>query len=105
MALKDAATEDGSVFWELPGLIAAVGDSIRTDLPIGRLPQLAAAIDEMGSSGITRAVIRHPLVRTVDTRYGSSLMPDLPAIRGVAAKLFPPPGVAPEPWPTPEPSP
>lgn len=105
VALKDAATDGGSVFWKLPGLLTAVGDSIRTDLPIDRLPQLAAAIDEMRSSGITRAVIRHPLVRSVDTRYGSSLQPDLAAIRAVAAKLFPAPGVPPEPWPTPEPSP
>jgi hypothetical protein len=58
----------------------------------------------MRSGGITRAVIRHPLVKTVDTRYGSSLKPDLAAIRGVAGKLFPAPGVSPEPWPTPEPS-
>ena len=105
VALKNAATDGGSVFWELPGLLGAVGDSIRTDLPIERLPQLAAAIDEMGSDGITRAVIRHPLVRSVDTRYGSSLMPDLPAIRGVAARLFPAPGGRPEPWPAPTPSP
>ena len=105
VALKDAATDGGSVFWELPGLLAAVGDSVRTDLPIERLPQLAAAIDEMRSGGITRAVIRHPLVRTVDTRYGSSLMPDLAAIRDVAAKLFPAPGGEPRPWPTPKPSP
>jgi polyisoprenyl-teichoic acid--peptidoglycan teichoic acid transferase len=105
VALKDAATEGGSVFWELPGLLEAVGDSIRTDLPVERLPQLAAAIDEIGSGGITRAVIRHPLVRTVDTRYGSSLMPDLPAIRAVAGKLFPAPGGVPESWPTPKPSP
>jgi LCP family protein required for cell wall assembly len=104
VALKDAATGGGSVFWKLPGLLTAVGDSIRTDLPVDRLPQLAAAIDEMGKGGITRAVIRHPLVRSVDTRYGSSLQPDLPAIRAVAAELFPAPGVQPKPWPTPEPS-
>jgi anionic cell wall polymer biosynthesis LytR-Cps2A-Psr (LCP) family protein len=105
VALKDAATDGGSVFWELPGLISAVGDSIRTDLPIERLPQLAAAIDEMGKGGITRAVIRHPLVRSVDTRYGSSLQPDLPAIRAVAGRLFPATGTPPEPWPSPKPSP
>ena len=93
------------MFWELPGLITAVGDSIRTDLPIDRLPQLAAAVDEMGTGGITRAVIRHPLVRSVDTRYGSSLQPDLAAIRKVAAGLFPAPGETPEPWPSPAPSP
>jgi polyisoprenyl-teichoic acid--peptidoglycan teichoic acid transferase len=104
VALKDSATDGGSVFWKLPGLLGAVGDSIRTDLPIERLPQLAAAIDEMRSGGITRAIIRHPLVRSIDTRYGSSLQPDLPAIRAVAADLFPAPGGEPQPWPTPEPS-
>jgi hypothetical protein len=77
---------------------------VRTDVPVERLPQLAAAIDEMGSGGITRAVIRHPLVRSVDTRYGSSLQPDLAAIRDVAASLFPAPGLEPAPWPTPAPS-
>jgi LCP family protein required for cell wall assembly len=105
VALKDAATDGGSVFWELPALLDAVSDSVRTDVPVERLPQLAAAIDEMGPGGITRAVIRHPLVHTVDTRYGSSLLPDLPAIREVAAKLFPAPGGEPEPWPTPKPTP
>jgi LCP family protein required for cell wall assembly len=104
VALKDSATDGGSVFWKLPGLLVAVGDSIRTDLPIDRLPQLAATMDEMGKGGITRAVIRHPLVRSVDTRYGSSLQPDVAAIRAMAAALFPAPGVEPKPWPTPEPS-
>jgi LCP family protein required for cell wall assembly len=105
VGLKVAATDGGSIFWELPALLGAVGDSVRTDLPVERLPQLAAAMDEMGPGGITRAVIRHPLVRSVDTRYGSSLKPDLPAIREVAAKLFPAPGGEPEPWPTPKPTP
>jgi LCP family protein required for cell wall assembly len=104
VALKNAATKDGSLFWELPALLEAVGETVRTDIPAERLPQLAAAIDEMGSGGITRAVIRHPLVRSVDTRYGSSLQADLAAIRDVAARLFPAPGGAPQAWPTPKPS-
>jgi polyisoprenyl-teichoic acid--peptidoglycan teichoic acid transferase len=104
VALKNAATKDGSLFWELPALLDAVGDTVRTDIPVERLPQLAAAIDEMGSGGMTRAVIRHPLVRSVETRYGSSLQPDLVAIRDVAARLFPPPGGRPQPWPAPKPS-
>ena len=102
VGLRDAVTDGGSVFWRLPGLLDAVGDAIRTDMPVDRLPQLAVVIDEMGSGGITRAVIRHPLVRTEDTRYGSSLVPDVAAIQAVAARLFPPPGGVPEPWPTPK---
>jgi len=105
VALKQAAMKGGSLFWSLPALLDAVGDSVRTDVPVERLPQLAAAIDEMGTGGVTRAVINHPLVRSVDTRYGSSLQPDLAAIREVAAKLFPAPGGTPEPWPTPVPTP
>jgi polyisoprenyl-teichoic acid--peptidoglycan teichoic acid transferase len=105
IAIKNAATDGGSVFWKLPGLLTAVGDTIRTDLPVERLPQLAAAIDEMGPGGIVRAVINHPLVRSEDTRYGSSLQPDLAAIREVAAKLFPAPGGVPQPWPTPKATP
>ena len=102
VALKNAATKDGSLFWRLPALLDAVGDAVTTDLPVDRLPQLAAIVDELGSGGISRAVIRHPLVRSEDTRYGSSLVPDLAAIRDVAAKLFPAPGGVPQPWPTPK---
>lgn len=105
IALRDAVTKDGSLLWELPGLLDAVGDAVRTDLEASRLPQLAAILDEIDDDSITRSIIRHPLVRSVDTRYGSSLRPDLVAIRKVAAGLFPAPGVAPKPWPTPTPMP
>jgi polyisoprenyl-teichoic acid--peptidoglycan teichoic acid transferase len=104
VALRDAVTKDGSLLWELPGLLDAVGDAVRTDLPPSRLPQLAAILDEIDDDSITRSIIRHPLVRSVDTRYGSSLEPDLVAIRKVAAGLFPKPGLTPKPWPTPKPS-
>jgi polyisoprenyl-teichoic acid--peptidoglycan teichoic acid transferase len=104
VALRDAVTKDGSLLWELPGLLDAVGDAVRTDLPPSRLPQLAAILDEVDDGSITRSIIRHPLVRSVNTRYGSSLEPDLVAIRQVAAGLFPEPGATPKPWPTPGPT-
>jgi LCP family protein required for cell wall assembly len=104
VALRDAVTQDGSVLWELPGLMDAVGDTVRTDLPPSRLPQLAALMDEIDDGSVTRAIIRHPLVRSIDTRYGNSLEPDLAAIRDVAQALFPPPGGTPIPWPTPKPT-
>lgn len=104
VAMRDAVTKDGSLLWELPGLLDAVGDAVRTDLPPSRLPQLAAIVDEIDNGSITRSIIRHPLVRSVSTRYGSSLRPDLAAIRKVAAGLFPPPGGTPKPWPTPKPT-
>ncbi len=105
IALRDAVTEDGSLLWELPGLIRAVGDTIRTNVPYERLPALAAITDEIDRGDVVTALVRHPLVRSVDTRYGSSLRPDLDAIRSMTAKLFPEPGGRPVPWPTPEPTP
>ncbi|MEX1171035.1 MAG: LCP family protein [Chloroflexota bacterium] len=105
LALRDAAAGDGSLLWELPDLLEAVGDTVTTDLPSDLLPQLAAVADEIGDGGIVRAIIRHPLLKSRNTRYGSSLVPNLKAIREVAAHLFPAPGVAPIPWPTPKPSP
>jgi polyisoprenyl-teichoic acid--peptidoglycan teichoic acid transferase len=104
VALRDAVTEDGSLLWELPGLIRAVGSTLRTDVPYERLPELAAITDEIQRGDVVTALVRHPLVRSVDTRYGSSLRPDLEAIRAMAAELFPEPGRDPTPWPTPEPS-
>ena len=105
VALRDAVTRDGSLLWNLPGLLDAVGESIRTDVPVALLPQLAAIVDEVGKDAVTKAVIRHPLVKSRSTVYGSSLVPDRKAILKVAAGLFPSPGVAPIPWPTPKPTP
>ena len=105
VALREAVTQDGSLLWELPGLLDAVGGTIKTDLPYQRLPELAAMVDEIDGDDVVKALVRHPLVRSVDTRYGSSLQPDLPAIRAMAAKLFSPPGETPTPWPSPEPTP
>jgi LCP family protein required for cell wall assembly len=104
VALRDAVTKDGSLLWELPTLIDVVGDAVRTDMPPSRLPQLAAVIDDIDDDSITRSIIRHPLVRSVSTRYGSSLEPDLAAIHKVAKGLFPEPGIPPKPWPAPKPS-
>jgi polyisoprenyl-teichoic acid--peptidoglycan teichoic acid transferase len=104
LALRDAVTKDGSLLWELPQLLDAVGKTISSDVPVERLPELAAALDQIEDGSIVRAVIRHPLVRSAQTRYGSSLVPDLAAIRDVADGLFTEPGTEPTPWPTPEPT-
>jgi LCP family protein required for cell wall assembly len=105
VALRDAVTKDGSLLWELPALLDAVGETVRSDVPVDHLPELAAVVDQIDDGAIVRAVIRHPLVRSAQTRYGSSLVPDLDAIRDVADGLFPEPGIEPSPWPTPEPTP
>jgi LCP family protein required for cell wall assembly len=104
VALRNAVTKDGGLLWKLPDLLKAVGKTIKTDVPVELLPQLAAVVDEVTNANITRVVIRHPLVRSEQTRYGSSLNPDVEAIRAVAAALFPEPGGDPQPWPTPKPT-
>ncbi len=104
IALRDAVTKDGSLLWELPALLETVGKRVRSNVPVSQLPELAAIVEEVEDGSIIRAVIRHPLVRSESTRYGSSLRPDVAAIQEVAAALFPEPGGVPEPWPTPEPT-
>jgi polyisoprenyl-teichoic acid--peptidoglycan teichoic acid transferase len=104
VALKAKVMEGGNLLFKLPDLLEAVGSTVTTDLPESRLTDLAAIMDEVGDKGVTRAVIDHPLVATKNTRYGSSLVPNLKAIQAMAAALFSPPGVAPIPWPTPIPT-
>lgn len=104
LALRHKATESGSLLFSLPGLIDAVGDTFRTDLPMGALPDIAAIVDEIEDDAITRVVIRFPLVRGASNRYGSVQVPDLVAIRAMAEHVFSEPGVDPIPWPTPKPT-
>ncbi len=105
LALRDGVTSGGSILFELPALLEAVGDTVKTDIPVDRLPELAAIADEMSGKGsVVRAVIGHPLVDAKQTRYGQSQVPNLKKIRAVAATLFSPPGTPPTPWPTPKPT-
>jgi LCP family protein required for cell wall assembly len=104
VALRKSVTANGSLFWRLPTLLDAFANTIRTDVPTSRLPELAAIVDEVGSGDVVRVVLGHPLVAAADTRFGSSQVPNLAAIRAVAAKLFSTPGTPPVPWPTPKPT-
>jgi polyisoprenyl-teichoic acid--peptidoglycan teichoic acid transferase len=102
VALRSSVSSGGSLFWKLPTLLDAVANTIRTDVPTTRLPELAAIVDEVRSRDVVRVVIGHPLVGSANTKYGSSLVPKIDKIRAVAARLFSEPGTAPVPWPTPK---
>jgi LCP family protein required for cell wall assembly len=107
VALKDAALEGGAMglIGRLDKLLDAVRGAIRTDLPPDRFNDLAFLAEQVGDDNVTNVVIQHPLVRPGqrgDPR-GSIQVPDVEAIRAVAAQLFPPPGGVPEPWPSPQP--
>jgi LCP family protein required for cell wall assembly len=104
VALKDKVARGGSLLFSLPSLLDALGETISTDFPIGELPSVAAVVDEMGKSAITRVVIRAPLVRAGVNRYGDVEIPNLAAIRAMAAGVFSTPGTPPTPWPTPKPT-
>jgi LCP family protein required for cell wall assembly len=103
-ALRDRATGGGSLLFALPDLLDAVGETIRSDVPVDKLPALAAIMEEVGRDDVTSVVIRSPLIRAKKTRYGDSQVADLARIRAVAAALFSEPGTPPQPWPTPKPT-
>jgi LCP family protein required for cell wall assembly len=104
VALRDQVSHGGSLLFQLPALLDAVGQTIRTDMPVDRLPALAAIVDEVGRQDVTSVVIQAPLVKARSTQYGSSQEPNLTRIRAMAAALFPAPGDDPTPWPTPKPT-
>lgn len=104
VALREQATGGGSLLFQLPALLDAVGDTIRSDIPVDRLPALAAIMEEVGRDDVTSVVIRSPLVHARSTRYGDSQAPDVVRIRAIAAALFSDPGTPPSPWPTPKPT-
>jgi LCP family protein required for cell wall assembly len=104
VALRDRVARGGSLLFQLPDLLDAVGQTIRADVPVSRLPALAAILEEVGKSDVTSVVIRAPLVKSRNTQFGSSQVPDLDRIRAMAAALFPAPGTDPAPWPSPKPT-
>jgi LCP family protein required for cell wall assembly len=102
VALRSRVTSGGSLFWRLPDLLDAVANTIKTNVPTTRLPELAAIVDEVGAKNVVQVVIGHPLVASANTKYGSSQVPNVGKIQAVAARLFSTPGTPPIPWPTPK---
>jgi LCP family protein required for cell wall assembly len=98
VAMREHLAQGGSLLFELPGLLGAVGQTVRSDIPVGQLPGLAAILDEVERDEMVSVVIRHPLGHPVSTRYGASQEADLPAIRSMAEGLFSPPGTPPTAW-------
>ena len=106
IALRDQAVEGGNFLFSLPALLAAVGDTVRTDLPAERLPELAALAEEIGGERTTQVVMTSPMVKSggKDHKYGSVVIPVPKRIAEMVAIVFTEPGTPPGPWPTPKPS-
>ena len=95
VAMRNRVSSGTTLLFDLPDLLTAVGDTLRTDIPIAALPDLIVTFESVDSDRIARAVIRHPLVRTESTQFGDGLVPELDEIRAMAAELFPEPGELP----------
>jgi len=100
VALRNRVVGAGILF-SLPRLLAAVGATVRTDLPADRLPQLAALAEQIGGSSTTKLVLGSPMIKSGDmTQYGSIFVPVMSKIAAMAKVVFGPPGANPA-WPVP----
>ncbi len=112
LALRSKVVKGGAQF-TLPSLLDAIGQTVATDLPAERLPDLAVLANEIPSKRIVRVVVRFPLVhpaRPGENKYGAVQLPNTAAILAMGEALFPPVGTAPKGWspgqkPGPSPSP
>jgi LCP family protein required for cell wall assembly len=87
-AIADKLTA-GNLILSLPSLLDAVKNTIATDVPESRLPEMAAALQEADTSAIERAVIQPPLVTpSSDPVSGYILIPDIEGIRQLADELL-----------------
>lgn len=94
VGLRDALFR-GGFFNDPVGFLQAIGQTVRTNVPPGLLPEIATYAERIGRDRVFRTVIAHPLVRPGFDVRGSIQIPDIPAIRALAAGLFPPAGVTP----------
>jgi LCP family protein required for cell wall assembly len=77
------------------GLLRALGKTVTTNIPRSLVPELADVAARVGRKQTYRAVLGHPFVKPGSDARGSIQIPDLKAIRALADKLFPDPGVTP----------
>jgi polyisoprenyl-teichoic acid--peptidoglycan teichoic acid transferase len=100
VALRNQAVGAGLLL-ALPKLFAAVGDTVHTNLPPDRLPELAALAEQIDEASTVKLVLGAPFIKSGgSTQYGSVFVPVLSRIRTMANVVFGPPGGDPT-WPVP----
>ena len=77
-------------------LVRALGKTVTTNVPRKRLPDYVEIATKVDRRSTYRAVIRDPLVRAASDDRGSIQVPNIKAIRALAADLFTATGVAPD---------
>jgi LCP family protein required for cell wall assembly len=80
----------GNLVLALPGLLDAVKNTIATDVPSDRMPDLAQAVQDADMSNVRRIVLQPPDYMTADpySAAGYILIPDLEAIRAIGEELL-----------------
>ena len=86
--IRDAIV-GGSFLNDPIGLLEAIGQTVQTNVPRSLLPDLADLAGQVGREQTYRTVVNHPLVGSGFDVRGSIQIPDVDAIRDLAAKLFP----------------
>jgi LCP family protein required for cell wall assembly len=96
-ALREQLTA-GNLLLSLPGLLDAVKNTIATDVPGDRMPELAQAVQDADMSLLKRIVLQPPDYMTADpySSAGYILVPNLAAIRAIGAALLAEPTIPPE---------
>lgn len=99
-AIREKLTA-GNLLLALPGLLDAVKNTIATDVPGGRLAELASAVQRADMSQLRRIVLQPPEYMRADpfSSAGYVLIPNFEAIRAIGEQLlsgvFPQPSASP----------
>ncbi len=80
----------GNLLVTLPGLLDAVRDNVATDIPSGRIPGLAAEIQDADLRGLERVVLTPPEYVTVEpnSAAGYILLPNVEAILELGDRIY-----------------
>jgi LCP family protein required for cell wall assembly len=99
-AIREKLTA-GNLLLALPGLLDAVKNTIATDVPGGRLAELASAVQLADMSQLQRIVLQPPDYMRADpfSKAGYILIPNFEAILAIGEQLLS--GVVPQPSATP----
>ena len=80
----------GSLLVTLPGLLDAVRDNVATDIPSGRIPDVAAEIQDADLGGLEQVVLTPPeyVIPESNATAGYILHPVLDAIAALGERIF-----------------
>ena len=93
-ALRDRIVR-GGLLNDPAQFLASLGQTVRTNIDPSFIADWIGAATQVGRADVFRIVVGHPYVAAGYDARGSIQIPDIPAIRAMAARLFPPAGIRP----------